>query len=136
VITEKKLKDFKRYKDTADVVFQSAKNKMIKKFYKKTKKGKKLSHKLVASSTIQQMYVNRHTYFLDKMVVKDLINAYELIVLYNDYSNMLNNKNFIKLLGIIIKSKEGRVEMDIKYYKVKEKPSLKLKFSIPKYGDE
>ncbi len=136
VVTEKKLKDFKRYKDTADVVFQSAKNKVIKKFYKKTKKGKRLSHKLVASSTIQQIFVNRETLRLDRITVKDLINAYELIVEYNDYSNTLNNKNFIKLMGITVKNKSGEVKMNIKYYKVKEKPGMRLKFTIPKYEDE
>ncbi len=136
-VTEKKLKDFKRYKDSIDVIFQSAKNKVIRRFYKKTKKGKRLPHKLVASSVVQQIYVNRESLRLDKVSVKDLINAYELVVEYDDYSNRLNNKNFIKLMGITVKNKSGgEVKISLKYYKVKEKPGMHLKFTIPNYQDE
>jgi len=74
---------------------------------------------------------------LDKVSVKDLINAYELVVEYDDYSNRLNNKNFIKLMGITVKNKSGgEVKISLKYYKVKEKPGMHLKFTIPNYQDE
>ena len=138
VFNEKKIKDFKLYKDkdSSTLVFQSVKNKKIKKLYKKTKKGKKLSHKLISMSILQQIIVDPKEILIKKIIIKDLINKNELFVSYDDCSNLLDDKKFVKLLNVKINSKGEIFSFKVKYYKVKEKETMKLKFSIPDYENK
>ncbi len=132
VFSFKKFKDFKRKKDSADVIFYSVKNNKIKRYYKKNKKGKKISVRLRQSLIGQKFYVNANTYFLDRSIIEDFVNNYKLDVFYINYGNTLGNKPFVKKMKIILNNKNNSYNFDIKYYKVVKKDRLKLKFKIPK----
>ena len=131
----KKFKDFKRYKDSTYYIFQSTKNRKIKRYYKKTKKGKKIKDRLINALTIQSFYINRKNVNLEKITIQDIYNGYMLETIYSDYSNTLNGKNFIKKMEIILKNKNNLTKFHIKFYKLSEKENLKIKFKRPDYDE-
>jgi hypothetical protein len=136
VFSDKKFKDFKRYKDSTYFVFRSTRNKKIKKFYKKTKKGKKIPDRLVPSLIVQSFYVDRNTIDLSRSVVQDLLNGYTFSAEYNDYGNVLDDKKFVKKIDITLNNKKNLYKFHLKYYRVIEKSNLKYNFKVPDYKDE
>ena len=136
ILDVKKFKDFKRYRDSTFFVFKSTRNKKIKKFYKKTRKGKKIPSRMVPSLIVQSFYIDRNTIDLSKSTVQDLINGYMLEADYVDYGNKLKDKKFVKKIDIILNNKKNVYKFHLKYYKLAEKQNMNLNFKIPKYKDE
>ena len=136
VLDVKKFKDFKRYKDSTFFVFRSTRNKKIKKFYKKTRKGKKIPSRMVPSLIVQSFYIDRNTIDLSKSTVQDLLNGYMLEAAYIDYGNKIKDKKFVKKIDIILNNKKNVYKFHLKYYKLSEKQDMNFNFKIPNYKDE
>ncbi len=127
----KKFKAFKRYKDTSYYAFQSVKNRKIKKYYKKSKKGKNIPRRLIKMTTVQTFFVNRKTLLLSKSEIKDLLHNYSLSAEYLTFDNKLHGKPFVKTEVITVSDGKKTYKLKIKIYKVNEKDKLNLKFKMP-----